>query len=97
MSDLRIQRNVGGESYEVKPFRNQQEGDGFGEFIKGAVEKVNNMEARANQSVEKLMMGKTGIHETMIALQKADISLRFLLQVRNKAMDAYREIMRMQF
>jgi flagellar hook-basal body complex protein FliE len=41
--------------------------------------------------------GKAGIHETMIALQKADISLRLLLQIRNKAMDAYREVMRMQF
>ena len=97
MGDLKIQDHLGGDGYEIKPLREAPKGEGFGEFIKGAVEKVNEMETQADQSVEQLMMGKTGIHETMIALQKADISLRFLLQVRNKAMDAYREIMRMQF
>ena len=70
---------------------------GFYDFIKGAVKNLNDMEAKADQSVEQLMKGEAGIHETMIALQKADISLRFFLQVRNKAMDAYREIMRMPF
>lgn len=70
---------------------------GFSDIVEQAVKRVNNMEIKADQSVEQLMKGKVGIHETMIALQKADISLRLLLQVRNKAMDAYREIMRMQF
>jgi len=97
MTDVKIHRMTGGESYEIKPFQKEGKGSGFAEFVKEAVSKVNDMETKADQSVEKLMMGKTGIHETMIALQKADISLRFLLQVRNKAMEAYREIMRMQF
>ena len=97
MSDVRIQNRMGGEGYEITHVEGEQKGAGFSEFIEGAVEKVNDMEMEANQSVERLMIGKTGIHETMIALQKADISLRFLLQVRNKAMEAYREIMQMQF
>ena len=70
---------------------------GFGDVIKEAVKRVNNMSIQADQSVEQLLEGKTGIHDTMIALQKADISFRLLLQVRNKVMDAYREIMRMPF
>ena len=97
MSDLRIENRNLGQGYEIKPVNENKTDEGFGEFIKGAIEKVDNVESKADQSVQELMMGKTGIHETMIALQKADISLRFLLQVRNKAMDAYREIMRMQF
>ncbi len=40
--------------------------------------------------------GKVNLHEMMIAMEKADISLRLLIQVRNKAVDAYQEIMRMQ-
>ena len=36
------------------------------------------------------------IHETMIALDKADVSFRMLTKVRNKAVEAYQEIMRMQ-
>ena len=40
--------------------------------------------------------GEANLHDAMIAMEKADISLRYLIQVRNKAIDAYQEIMRMQ-
>ena len=69
----------------------------FSEIIKGAIDQVNQSEKDANQSVVDLLQGKTVIHETMIALQKADISTRLFLSVRNKVMDAYREIMQMHF
>jgi flagellar hook-basal body complex protein FliE len=97
MSDLTIRHNPRFGGPELKRPTEGKAGKGFGEYIRGAIKSVNDMEMEANRSVEQLMMGRTGIHETMIALQKADISLRFLLQVRNKAMDAYREVMRMQF
>jgi len=70
---------------------------GFGDIIRGAVEKVNKLEAEADQSIGDLLQGKADIHETMIALQKSDISMRTFLAVRNKVIEAYREIMRMQF
>jgi flagellar hook-basal body complex protein FliE len=41
--------------------------------------------------------GPNKIHETMIQLEEAEISTRLLLKVRSKALDAYQEIMRMQF
>lgn len=69
----------------------------FGQIIKGVLNKVNNSEMAANRSIADLLHGKADIHETMIALQKADISMRMLLTVRNKVIEAYREIMRMQF
>jgi len=77
--------------------KNRKDGDGFSALVKKAVERVNEMEKEADRSVEELAKGNAGIHESMIALQKADISMRFLLQIRNKALEAYREIMRMQF
>ncbi len=40
--------------------------------------------------------GNVGLHDMMIAMEKADISLRLLVQFRNKAVEAYNEIMRMQ-
>ncbi len=73
----------------------KQQGVGFAGAIKNAIYRVSDMQAQANQSVQELMQGKTGIHDTMIELQKADISLRVLLQVRNKVIEAYKEIMRM--
>jgi flagellar hook-basal body complex protein FliE len=69
----------------------------FGQVIKGAVDRVNGLEREANQSIVDLLKGEADIHETMINLQKVDISMRLLLKIRNKAVEAYREVMRMQF
>jgi len=96
MSDLRIQDKVYPPPSRA-PNKSGAGSAGFSDFIKQAISRVNHAEIAADQSIEKLLEGKAGIHETMIALEKADISLRFLLQIRNKAIDAYREIMRMQF
>lgn len=73
----------------------KQQDAGFADAIKNAIYRVSDMQAQANQSVQELMQGKTGIHETMLELQKAGISLRVLLQIRNKVIEAYKEIMHM--
>ena len=67
------------------------------ELTINAINKVNDAQVEANTDIEKMAKGKTGIHEAMLSLQKADISMRLFLQIRNKALDAYREIMRMSF
>jgi flagellar hook-basal body complex protein FliE len=69
----------------------------FAKVMKGAINNVDKMEREANRSIVGLLQGKADIHETMVAIQKADISMRLLLTIRNKVIDAYREIMRMQF
>ena len=52
----------------------------------------------ADQKVREFAVGeKQGLHEIMIASEKAGISFKLLLQIRNKLLEAYREIMRMQF
>jgi flagellar hook-basal body complex protein FliE len=52
----------------------------------------------ANRKTEEFAVGKEyDLHEIMIASEKADLSFRLLLQIRNKLLDAYQEIMRMQF
>ena len=69
----------------------------FGKVISGAINKVNELERDSNRSIMELLNGKKDIHETMINLQKADITMRLLLTIRNKAVEAYREIMHMGF
>ncbi|MBW2028834.1 MAG: flagellar hook-basal body complex protein FliE [Deltaproteobacteria bacterium] len=69
----------------------------FGKIIKESINRVDTLEREADRSVIDLLQGKADIHVAMIALQKADTSMRILLTVRNKVIDAYREIMRMQF
>jgi flagellar hook-basal body complex protein FliE len=53
-------------------------------------------DAAAQQATDSYAVGQTqNLHETMIAIEKADISLSLLVNVRNKLLDAYREVMRM--
>jgi flagellar hook-basal body complex protein FliE len=76
---------------------NKKPTEGFGKVIKGAINRVDGLEKDSNRSIMELLNGKKDIHETMINLQKTDISMRLLLTIRNKAVEAYREIMRMSF
>ncbi len=71
-------------------------GPAFSDRLKNAFDDVNSLQHTADESTEKVVMGEMGIHEGMLALMEADVSLRLLVQTKNKAMDAYREIMRMQ-
>lgn len=69
----------------------------FSTFLKDSIEKVNLLEKAEKEYDLKIATGQLeNIHEAMIATQKADIALQLTMQIRNKILDAYREIMRMQ-
>lgn len=71
--------------------------EGFGRILKDSLGEVNKLHHEANQAVEALAAGRsTDVHNTMIALQKADVSFRLLMQIRNKVVSAYETVMRMQ-
>lgn len=68
----------------------------FGETLAASLQKVNNLQLEADRAVEDLVAGKTkSIHEAMIALNKADITFRLTMQIRNKIVESYKEIVRM--
>lgn len=68
----------------------------FVQRMKEAVSDVNDRQHIADDAVQSVIKGEMGIHEGMLALGRASTSLKVLAQVRNKAMTAYNEIMRMQ-
>jgi len=69
----------------------------FGDTVKNAVKKVNELQNNADQMAVKLASGDpVEIHQAMIEMQKASTALQFTVQVRNKILDAYQEIMKMQ-
>jgi len=69
----------------------------FSSMLKDALKDVNGAQLEADDAVQKVLSGETkDIHSTMIALQKADVSLKMMLEVRNKIMEAYQEVMRTQ-
>ena len=96
MNDLRIE-NIQKAPFVTNEKVGQKASADFGAVIKETVARINGLEKEANKSVVDLLQEKTDIHETMIALQKADISMRLFLAIRNKVIDAYKEIMHMQF
>jgi flagellar hook-basal body complex protein FliE len=69
----------------------------FNNVLKSAMGEVGELQAKANQSIQQMVgEGKGDLQETMIALEKADVSFKLMMQIRNKVLDAYQEIMRMQ-
>ncbi len=72
-------------------------GGAFAEALGSALNDVNKLQVEADRAVEKMQTGESkNIHEVMISMEKADISMRLTVQMRNKVLEAYQEIMRMQ-
>ena len=70
---------------------------GFGESLENMLRSVNEAQLGGDQAIEQLQSGGVqNLHEVMIAVEEADVSLRMLVQMRNRAVTAYEEIMRMQ-
>lgn len=69
----------------------------FGEYLKEALGNVNKLQVEADEFKKLLATGQIdNIHQVTIATEKADIALQMTMAVRNKILDAYKEIMRMQ-
>jgi flagellar hook-basal body complex protein FliE len=69
----------------------------FGDIMKQAVSSVDQMGKNADTAVVDMLTGKADVAGTMIELQKLDISMKTLVSFRNKAIEAYQEVSRMQF
>ena len=69
--------------------------ESFKEKLTSAVNGINADQFKSDESITKVTKGEMGIHEGMLDITQADISMRLLLQVRGKVMEAYKEIMRM--
>lgn len=71
--------------------------EGVGKFATELISKVNEMQQHTDNEIKKFATGESqGLHEVMIAAEKSGIAMQFLMQVRNKSIEAYQEIMRMQ-
>lgn len=69
----------------------------FGDTLTQAIDKVNDMQKAADKQMQAVATGEqTNISEVMIAAEKADIALKLMMTVRNKVIDAYQEVMKMQ-
>ena len=69
----------------------------FSEMLAESIGEVNNLQRDADKAIQKLVTGESkNIHETLLAVEKADMAFRTMNQIRMKVIDAYREVMKMQ-
>jgi flagellar hook-basal body complex protein FliE len=69
----------------------------FSDMLSKSLVEVNSMQVEANKAIQKLASGQTkNIHETMLAVENAEMAFKTMNQVRMKVIEAYKEIMRMQ-
>ena len=101
MKDITIESNLrailGPGLQKTQKSEKIEGGKPFSETLVDSLDKVNSLQNQADQAIEDLVAGKSqSIHETMIAVNKADIAFRMTMQVRNKIVEAYQEVLRMQ-
>ena len=73
-------------------------GESFGGILQSALQQVNQLSGGAEQQVGKLLQGaKSDMSSVMIAVEKADVAFQLAMQVRNKIVNAYQDIEKMQF
>jgi len=69
----------------------------FEQVLKDSLQSVDRLQHEADQAIQRLAVnGDVNLHTTMIAVEKADLSFRLMMQIRNKIVEAYQEVMRMQ-
>ena len=98
MSDLKVQeimspalgRGAGGKKVSHDPISD------FKEILNKSVRETNNLLAQADQATQAMSFGQKDVHQAMIALEQANLAFQLMIQVRNKMISAYQEIMAMQ-
>jgi flagellar hook-basal body complex protein FliE len=82
--------------------KNQQksakaEGADFGDILKETIGEVNELQEKGQEAMADLATGQVkDLHQAAIAIDKAELSMKMMLEVRNKAINAYKEILRTQ-
>jgi flagellar hook-basal body complex protein FliE len=89
--------NFASEMKEAASGAEQAGGSSFASFLGKSIDQVDTMLKAADQKSTELAVGKTeNLHDAMITVEKAETALKLMMQVRNKALEAYHEVMRMQ-
>jgi flagellar hook-basal body complex protein FliE len=79
-----------------KPQPDAGSGGSFGKLLSEAIQQVNDVEKTSQSEFQKFLSSESDLHSVMIALEKADLSFQVMMQLRNKIVQAYQEIMKSQ-
>ena len=98
-NEKRVTQEMGAQGMQVPSASPTTDGGTptFGKVLDQSLSQVNEHQIEADRAIKEMIAGRTkNPHETMLLIERADASLKMAMQVRNKILDAYREIMRMQ-
>ena len=71
--------------------------EGFGQMLDGVISMVDGKQQAAQQATRKVLLGDSDqLHQSMIAMQEASVAFTMMVEVRNKLVESYQELMRMQ-
>lgn len=93
---MRIESEVSRINPMYRPTARPVEQPNFGELIKSALAAVNSQLNKAEEAGLLLAKGEIDIHNAVIMAEKANLALQLTIAIRNKIVEAYQEIMRMQ-
>ena len=94
MSDLRL-AGIGGAPSLTGPASTAKPAAGFGDVLRQALDQVNHLQQTADVAAQEFSVGQTrDVAGTLIAIEKANLGFQLALQVRNKLLEAYQEILR---
>lgn len=95
---LSVLRSTAGQAAGARPAEQAPGGADFAQVLKSSIDQVNNAQKQATQMAENLAAGDSeqNLHEVMVALQTASISFQEMVQVRNRLVSAYQDVMNMQ-
>ena len=89
--------SVGNVQAQMPTLKPSEKPNNFSALMQHYVQQTNQETKAANEAAVDLALGKSNnVSETLLAIQKADLSFQLMVGVRNKLVDAYREVMRMQ-
>lgn len=96
MSEIRI-AGIGGPAPAAAPSRvDGKGGPGFGETLRQALGQVNALQQGADRAARAFSVGESrDVAGTLIAIEKANLGFQLTMQIRNKLLEAYQEIIRM--
>lgn len=93
---LQPQGHIERPSSNISPEATKNESS-FEKSLQDAMTKVNDLQLKADKAAQDLATGRSdNIADVMIAAEKADIALRLMMQMRNKMIEGYQEVMKMQ-
>jgi flagellar hook-basal body complex protein FliE len=85
-----LEKGVGGKKVSHDPISD------FKNILNKSVQETNDLFAQADQATQAMAFGQKDVHQAMIALEQANLAFQLMIQVRNKMISAYQEIMAMQ-